>query len=117
MNMNDADGASGTWLGGSGVPGCAARLEVLYQIRDEDADDPDEDEALTTAWNDAEWDVIKALIAARPRDLAEFDIKHGWAMRLLAARRGDDDLYIPEPLVPLVMALVRDARALAGDIG
>jgi hypothetical protein len=54
---------------------CAARLEILYQIGDEKANDPDEDEALVSAWNEAEWHAIEALIAAPACTPAELAVK------------------------------------------
>jgi hypothetical protein len=66
--MSEADDTSTTMSDPPGrVPDCAARLETLYQLVDEEADDPDEDDALVAAWCEAEWDAIGALVAAPAR--------------------------------------------------
>jgi hypothetical protein len=110
--MSEADDGSTPKFGRPDrVIDCAARLEALYQIIDEKADDEDKDEALVDAWCDAEWDAIDALIAAAPRSPAELAVKAEWLRRLIVEHRYDSAL--PEPFCRLMAALSRDARALA----
>jgi hypothetical protein len=89
----------------------AARLEILHQIRDEKADDPDEDEALVNAWCEAEWDAIEALVAAPARSHEDLAAKAEWMARLIAEHRYDSAL--PDAICRLIEAVARDARALA----
>ncbi|MDF3043632.1 MAG: hypothetical protein K0Q71_6338, partial [Thermomicrobiales bacterium] len=85
-----------------------ARLATLYQIADETADDPDEDEALTAAWCKAEQVAVAALVAAPARSPEELAVKCEWMARLIAEYASG---CVGDVLHELVAAVARDARA------
>jgi hypothetical protein len=108
--MAEADDGSNTWLGGAGVPGCAARLEVLNQIGKELAD-PAVSEDVVTAWNAAESEAIAALTAAPARTLEKLAVKCEWMARLLDPQGSGnaEDVHV---MIEMMVSLARDARAL-----
>jgi hypothetical protein len=94
---------------------CAARLETLYQLAEE-ADDPEADDALVSAWNDAEWALMAALAAAPARTPEALALKAEWAARLIGRHEPREDggsMGMGTVLNDLVEAVARDARALA----
>jgi hypothetical protein len=114
--MSEADDASTPMRGWpERVIDCAARLETLYQLAEE-ADDPEADDALVSAWDAAEWALMAALAAAPARTPEALALKAEWAARLIGRHEPREDggsMGMGTVLNDLVEAVARDARALA----